>query len=133
MSTIVGFGVAEDRAENEEFDRIKEFAEAEYIRLGCEYVTDELAKSVERFVRERDAELKAIADGYTTAETYLTRYSYFWPTVLHDASHIVCILRFSHINRRHPFSPDGWAMISTGPCRVVLRSIDVDMKKRATA
>lgn len=130
---LIGFGATEERAENAEFDRIKEFAEAEYIRLGCDYVTDELAQSVKRFVKNRDAELKALADKYKAADSYPARYSYFWSTVMDDASHIVCILRFSHINRRHAFSPDGWAMLSTEPCRVVLRSIDVNTKKRRTA
>lgn len=41
------------------------------------------------------------------------RYSYFWYSVYKIYNIYFITFDFHHINRRHPFSPDGWAMIKT--------------------
>jgi hypothetical protein len=53
------------------------------------------------------------AKQHETDPAHPERYSYFWPYVVADANYIVFIIKFSHINRRHPASQDGWAMMQT--------------------
>ena len=57
----------------------------------------------------RGEEFRAKADEYKSASTYPDRYSYYWVTVVHGASDIVALFNFTHVNRRHALSPDGWA------------------------
>jgi len=41
------------------------------------------------------------------------RYSYFWHSIYEIYRGYIITFKFSHINRQHPFSPDGWAMLKT--------------------
>lgn len=54
------------------------------------------------------------------------RYSYFWYVVnkIYDGKYII-EFSFHHINRRHPFSPDGWALLET---KWILSIDDLDGK-----
>lgn len=131
MGIVLGFGSTEKGFEEAEISDFRAFCEAEYHRQNCEYVTDELAAACEKWLDARAADYRRDADKFRKAEDYPGRYSYFWPTVLHDASHIVAIFRFSHINRRHALSSDGWAMMQTEVPVIALRSVEVQTKARA--
>ena len=42
------------------------------------------------------------------------RYSYYWTNLMYNhKDSFVVLYNFHHINRRHPFSSDGWALLST--------------------
>lgn len=49
------------------------------------------------------------------------RYSLFWSVCyeLFSGSRWLITFSFHHINRNHPMSPDGWAMLSTEWCAIV--------------
>lgn len=56
---------------------------------------------------------RSLGDEYKHAEKYPDRYTYYFASVVSDASHLVFIITFHHINRRHALSPDGWGMMRT--------------------
>lgn len=133
MAFIIGFGSEENRAEENEFEVIREFCRDTYLYMNCDYVTDDFVNVVEEFVKKRGAISRGLADSYRKSDDFPDRYSSFYPTVLHDASNVVVILRFSHYNRRHALSPDGWAVLCRDRTEVVLYSCDMLMEKRKEA
>ena len=56
---------------------------------------------------------RSLGDEYKHAEDYPDRYTYYFASAASDASHLVFIITFHHINRRHALSPDGWGMMRT--------------------
>ena len=114
---ILGFGSTESKFEQQECDSIDYFVRGKNPTEG--YFTPEFISQLKEFVDSRGTELRSISDSYKTSDSYPDRYSYFWATVLHDASNVVVIFRFSHINRRHAMSPDGWAMLSSKKLHLV--------------
>jgi len=127
MTFALGFGTTESAFEAAEIATFKELCASEYRRLNCSYVTDDLAESCSRNLLKRGLKYRNESDANKTSETHPERYSYFWETVLSDASHIVAIFRFSHINRRHALSPDGWAMLNTESVVIALRATDMPL------
>jgi len=112
----VGFGSTEA-----DFEAAEESAFREKFRDACAsnnagYVTDELVMEMRQWVALRASLLRKAADDYKSAEEYPDRYSSYRVTVLNDANHIVAIMRFTHINRRHAMSPDGWGAMWTNRC-----------------
>ena len=120
MAFAIGFGSTEQSVEENEIEAIREFCVEEYHRLDLNLIDTEFAKHIEQWVDARGKESRAVAERYKDAETYPNRYSSFYPTVLHDASNLVVILRFAHYNRRHALSPDGWALMTRDRTEVVL-------------
>ncbi len=70
-----------------------------------------------------EQEIKKIKDKYydlqeqyndKSTDDVPERYSYFWFSVykIYDGYFIITFW-FHHINRRHPFSADGWALLKT--------------------
>ncbi len=117
MSLILGFGSTEtafEAAEENAFNR----AVLEMFRESGEahFFTPEVIEKVGKWLDKRAREYRAKDVEYKTATDFPERYSYYYPHVLGDASHIVAVVSFSHINRRHPMSPDGWALLSTKRC-----------------
>lgn len=110
---ILGFGSTEQRFVDAEEAAFKDFARHQYLECACSYVTDELVGGVRKWIEKRAADYHKQSDEYKDAAEHPDRYSYYQPTVLHDASHIIVIFRHSHINRRHALSPDGWALMQT--------------------
>lgn len=63
------------------------------------------------------------------------RYSYFWCNHykildLEDFEMTLFLFIFHHINRRHAFSPDGWAMLETEWCMIIENDIVRIYKKQ---
>jgi RNase adaptor protein for sRNA GlmZ degradation len=77
------------------------------------FIPDSIVRELETQLRIRSEQLKRVAEIYKTATKHPDRYSTLWFSVLHDASNVVVIFRFQHINRRHPMSPDGWASMTS--------------------
>lgn len=113
MNFVLGFGDTEKRHEANLEEAIRLHVVEQYALRDDQYFTDAFAKEVEAWVKDMAAKGQAAADEYKEAEKFPDRYSRFWVSVLHDTSHIVCILSIHHINRRHAMSPDGWAMMQT--------------------
>lgn len=110
MGFALGFGKTEEDFVKSEENIILDYA-TQLWEPGS-YVSEELARDVQKFVNERGEAYRDAAEEYKTAEDHPDRYSSYYATVLNDASHLAVILRCLHINRRHPLSPDGWACLS---------------------
>jgi len=110
---IIGFGSTETNLQNKLQDEITKYVCDLYVKEKPDYISDAFVEKVTKWVNKKAEESRESAAGYKTAEKFPDRYSSFYATVLKDASHIVFILKFSHINRRHAFSPDGWAMLQS--------------------
>lgn len=110
---ILGFGSNEKEVEaNVEkafFDKVEEL----YQGGTQSYFTDDLIDDVKKWADSVAVESGKMADGYKEAVDYPSRYSRFWAYVVGDCNHICLIVSFHHINRRHAFSPDGWAMLQS--------------------
>jgi hypothetical protein len=111
MSIAIGFGTTEQTYEAELEKRIRDevasrISESPFI-FSCEFTA-----SIELWLYDLSLASREEADNYKTGD-HPDRYSYFYDTTLGDASYLVFILRFHHINRRHPCSPDGWALMQT--------------------
>ena len=124
MNIVLGFGSTEQDFEAEEERAIRDYIERRYNEAGLNYFTDTFVESVRAWLKERAAALRAKEAEYKDAAEYPTRYSYYWPVVVADASYIVVILRIHHINRRHAMSPDGWALMLTKPM-FLIESIEI--------
>lgn len=107
---MIGFGSTE--ANYEEHVESLLWAKARELRAqsDCSYgFSDEVIAKLKSFADGIAVESRHVSDSYKTAENYPDRYSDFHAYVLGDCNYIAVILSFMHINRRHAFSPDGWA------------------------
>lgn len=117
MNIILGFGLTEEQFETGEQEWVQSLVN-EYIAKDTDSswhnFSDEFITELESKIKERSAEYKRLDKEYHDAENYPTRYSSYYATVLHDLHNIAVIMKFTHINRRHALSPDGWgAMYGT--------------------
>jgi len=116
MSLFIGFGSTEA-----DFEAAEERAFRESFRDACAnndagYVTDELVAELRKWVDRRAGTFRDVAEQYKTSDNHPDRYSSYRAAVLHDASHVAAIMKFTHINRKHAFSPDGWGALMTERC-----------------
>lgn len=113
MNIILGFGSNEKDFEEKERKFVEEFIEENKTKEdGWATFSDEMVIELERSLKERRNEYHKLRDLYKDSKEYPDRYSSYYETVLHDLHNIVVIFDFSHINRRHAMSSDGWAMMS---------------------
>lgn len=112
MGMIIGFGSTEKEFEDSVEKAIREYALGVF-KGDEQFVSDATAKYVHQWVEHRAKQLRMEADEFKIASEYPDRYSYYFSYVLHDASRIVLVLKFTHINRRHAMSPDGWGAMWT--------------------
>jgi hypothetical protein len=115
MNIALGFGSTEQAFVEHEREAIRAEIKRLFAEQGVGYFTDDLATHLREWLSARSKETQAQADRYKAATEYPDRYSYYWPTVLDDANHVVVILSVHHINRRHALSPDGWALMREKP------------------
>lgn len=113
---ILGFGTTETEMEQYEGERVLAFLKEQGPR---DFFRDEDVAAVDAFLKQRSQELRSIADENKVSANPPGRYSTFWASVLANASNLVVIFNFMHINRRHPFSPDGWASLSNRYVHVI--------------
>jgi hypothetical protein len=121
---ILGFGSTETEVEQREGQWVTELLKEELSTAPAlrEFFHNQTIDLLRGKLKDRSESLKAEAETYRTATSFPDRYSTYWFSILHDACNVVVIFRFSHYNRRHPFSPDGWAMWQ----HVYLHYVDLD-------
>jgi len=119
MNIILGFGKTETDFEQQEFDFVEKFIEGR-IKTREKPKQDMGFWFDDDFVKELVVELskrKSFYDKedkkFKAAKNYPDRYSTFSFDVLHNVSNLCVVFKFGHTNRRHPFSPDGWAYLVT--------------------
>jgi hypothetical protein len=115
VNIVLGFGSTEQEFVKGEEDAIRAFISKRFAAIGLSYFTDAVVADLRRWLSARADELHKLSATYKSGAEFPDRYSYYWPTVLDDASHIVVILKVHHINRRHALSPDGWALMREQP------------------
>ena len=112
MNIILGFGSTEKDFEKKLESKIHEHVQAEFEKTDKLYFRDSFIKKIKAWSEKISKESRKEADSYKEATDYPSRYTSFYCTVIADPSHIVFIIDFSHINRRHAMSTDGWALMS---------------------
>lgn len=116
MNIILGFGSTEEKFEQEEFDFINGFIadKANFFSDNSNFIfTDEIVNELKIALDERKRELDALRDKYKEATEYPDRYSTYYFNIVNDIHDLCVVFKFSHINRRHAMSPDGWALLGT--------------------
>jgi hypothetical protein len=111
MGIVLGFGKTESDFEQSEVEVIESIIRDAFVLSGEGYINDELEKEIKSKVEERSNTIKEKAEEYDKAENPPERYSHYYPSCLFNASDVCVIIKFHHINRKHPFSPDGWALL----------------------
>lgn len=111
MGFAIGFGSIEVERERAEREAIEEYIKQACAERGEHYVSHELAENVSQWLSVRAKASRMESDSYKDAESFPDRYSSFYSDTAHNASRIFVRISWSHINRRHGLSPDGWAML----------------------
>lgn len=111
MTIILGFGSTEKQFEENLENRIREYVAEQYSATEDLYFTEEFRNNITTWAMDLSHLSRRLGDEYRQAKTYPDRYTYYYCSVIGDASHIVFIMKYHHINRRHPMSPDGWALL----------------------
>lgn len=111
MSIILGFGKTEQQVEAELESRIFNHIAFEYAEQKLDYFTDEFKAEMCAWIDKQGIMSREQGDEYKASKEPPERYTYFYPRLIGDASYLVAIVKFHHINRRHPYSPDGWALM----------------------
>lgn len=122
MSIIIGFGSTETSFEAAEEAAFAQAVEELYRESGDAYFSQETIAKAGKWLDKRAAEYRSKDAAYRVASDFPERYSSYYPHVLGDASHVVAVITFHHTNRRHPMSPDGWALMATKKCFCVRAS-----------
>lgn len=109
---VLGFGVTEENFEKSEEAFIKAGVRAIVKDSGAVYFDEALVEKIKRWVENRAFEWQEKGEGYKNSETHPDRYTYYWVSTLSNTRHLVFIISYHHINRRHAMSPDGWALLA---------------------
>lgn len=115
MNIILGFGVTEKDFEEQEFNFIENFI-VEYAKAHKDFKDkgfhdEQFLLELNKAISLREKHYKKLNDEYKTAKEYPSRYSYYYPYIVHDWSNLCVVFKFHHVNRHHAFSPDGWALM----------------------
>lgn len=113
MNIILGFGDTEKRFEEKLESQMWDYVADEFSKESETYFTDNFIKRVKEYADGLAKESQRQCDEYKVAADYPHRYTSFWCYTLGDCNHIVFIISFHHINRRHAMSPDGWGMMKS--------------------
>lgn len=132
MNIILGFGDTEKRFEEKLEGQMWDHVANEFVKEPERYFSDDFVVKIKKWADGLAKESKRLCDEYKTATDYPHRYSSFYCYTLGDCNHIVFILSFHHINRRHAMSPDGWAMLQSKRVFDVY-SYDAERAKEKTA
>ena len=111
MNFVIGFGKTETDFERQEIEAFEEYARSRFVGRGEGYITSQYVEDVNVWMDERAKACRDQASKHDKAADPPSRYSYYYPHIASSASAIVAIFKFSHINRRHAMSPDGWALM----------------------
>lgn len=108
---IIGFGSTEKEYEKKLEEKFISYVKSLYNPSDDNIFTDEFINEIQKWSNLESISSREEADRYKNSSDYPDRYSSYYCYVLGDCNYIVFIIDFSHINRRHAFSPDGWAML----------------------
>lgn len=129
---IIGFGSTETALESQIEKELSDLVERQYQDESSDYFNDDFVALIKALADDMASESHRESDKYREAEKFPDRYSSFWIYTLGDRNHIAFIVTFHHINRRHAFSPDGWAMMRTERTFSVAHQ-DMKRKQRSAA
>jgi len=123
MNIVLGFGSTEDSYRDKVKRQIKVIVEEcvadKFEKLDDVWFGEEILKEIEtkvgEYAKEIREEEKEIAK--KDIKDRPERYSYFYANFVGDGANLFFGLDFSHINSRHPMSPDGMAMMSIRDCK----------------
>jgi len=114
---IIGFGKREEDFEKQELDFVEQFLRDKFNACGSKYkfnFGNELITELKSKLMERQKHYDKLSKQYETATDFPERYTTYYFNILTDGVVDLCVIfRFSHINRKHPMSPDGWALKQT--------------------
>lgn len=113
MNIILGFGSTEKSFEEKLESVIKDYVTEQYSAGDYCYFADSFRDSIAKWMDSLSKGSRNLGDEYRHAEKYPDRYTYYYASVVSDCSHIVFIIKFHHINRRHALSPDGWGLMTS--------------------
>lgn len=63
-------------------------------------------------LKKRKKNYDKLCEKYETSKKYPDRYSTYYFNIIYDIVDLCVIFKFTHINRSHPFSSDGWSSLS---------------------
>lgn len=115
MNIALGFGSNEEDFERQEFSFVEDFIKSNLQKdeIGIYFFTDSFVNELKEELKKRELYYRKKDEEYDTSKDYPDRYSTYYSNVLWDGCDLCVIFRFSHINRRHSMSPDGWALLCT--------------------
>lgn len=110
---IIGFGETETRLESKIEELFITHVQEQFAKIPATSFTEAFIKDIRKWAGKTAENSRDVAEQYREATQYPDRYSSFWCYTLADCNHIAFIISFHHINRRHAFSPDGWALLKS--------------------
>jgi hypothetical protein len=113
MNIILGFGVTEQRFEDNLESKVRSHVFEKYSSRSDSYYTEAFVKEIRDWADALSKDSIATGEKFKNAIDHPDRYTYFWCTTISDPSHIVFILKFHHVNRRHAMSADGWGLMTS--------------------
>lgn len=129
MPIVLGFGYIETKYEVNIESEIRQVVQRTFHQTTDGFFSDECVETIRCEARRLAEESRAQYDRKHKAADPPDRYSSFSSSITSDASNIVAILRFFHVNRRHALSPDGVASLQT--MRLVhVDSLELELAKR---
>ncbi len=118
MNIVLGFGKTETDFEEQEFAFVEEFIKEKannFVGDNCEFdFSSDLVAELNQKLKERKSFYDKADEDYKMATEHPDRYStYYFDTLTDTFANLCVVFKFSHINRRHALSPDGWALMKT--------------------
>jgi len=117
MDIALGFGKTETDFEEQEIKFVEDFLAENFLtssKASSDFLFDNvLIKKLDKKLSKRAAYYRVLSEKYKTAIVYPDRYSTYYFDILSDAVNLCIVFKFSHTNRKHPLSPDGWALLQT--------------------
>lgn len=110
MNIVLGFGSNEQAFEKQEVEFVEEFVRKEMPKYDSMF-RNEMVDDLRSQLEARSSEYRKLSDSYKEATEYPDRYGYYYFDVVHNVNTLCVVFKFSHINRRHAMSPDGWGMM----------------------
>lgn len=131
---MVGFGDTERAFEAAVEEEITELAQRlydEHVAGGGDFMflPDGYADRLGNEISELGEASRKQAEEYKADPPPSGRYGYWYSHLTRSASTVVVVLKFHHINRRHPFSPDGWGLYQSKRF-VEVEHWELDRKRR---
>jgi len=115
MSIILGFGSTEEDFEKQEMKFVDEFLKGNFKGKGSGDISfdDKIVNELEKQLKKREKYFHEKDEEYKTAKEYPDRYSTYYFDIVWNVCTLCVAFQFSHTNRRHALSPDGWALLQT--------------------